>query len=137
MSLERFTRKTITIAHPNDSAAEVAACMKSGVGAVVVAVEGRPVGIVTDRDLALRVVADRMPLNVAIHEVMTRDPAMVRIDDTIDVAVTRMRERGVRRLPIVDHEGVVVGLVALDDLLVLLAGELHAAANAVRHNAGP
>ncbi len=127
MSLERFTPKAMMVAHPDDSAADVAASMREGVGAVVIVDGGAPVGIVTDRDLVTRVMADRVSPDVPIRHVMARDPVIARSDESIDAAVLRMEQRGIRRLPIVDDEGRLVGLVALDDLLVLLAAELHRA----------
>jgi CBS domain-containing protein len=137
MSLERFTRKHLVTAPPNESVAQVALKMRDGVGAVVI-VDGQiPIGIVTDRDLTLRVLADCLSPDVPVRVVMSRSPAVVYVDESIDVAMARMRERGVRRLPIVDRERRLLGLVALDDLTVMLAGELSAAAAVVRENNGP
>jgi CBS domain-containing protein len=68
---------------------------------------------------------------------MSRDPKVVRSGDKLDDAVSAIRAAGVRRVPIVDAQGKAVGMVALDDLVVLMAGELSAAAGAVRANRGP
>ena len=108
------------------------------VGAIVVVEEDRPVGMVTDRDLVLRVVAEaKDPGATLVRDVMSGSLKVVRDDDKIDDAVSSIRDAGVRRLPIVDARGAVVGMVTLDDLFVLVAGELSVAARAVQANRGP
>jgi CBS domain-containing protein len=99
--------------------ADVARRMEeSNVGCVVV-VEGRlPVGIVTDRDLVLRVLrVARDPRGVPVERVMTLPVHTVPDDLSPIEAAARMRETGVRRLPIVDPDGALLGIVTLDDLL--------------------
>ena len=138
MSLQRFARKEMVVARPDETVAQVAARMKEGhVGAIVVVDDGGPIGIVTDRDLVTRVLAQGASPATKIAMVMTTKPETLRVDAMLDEAVTRMKERGVRRLPLVDGEGHLVGMVALDDLIVLLAAEQTALANAVRANQGP
>ena len=138
MSLERFARKEMVIARPDETVAQVATRMtEHHVGAVVVVDERRPIGIVTDRDLVTRVLALRGSIDDEICEVMTPEPATLRWDATLDMAISRMKEEGVRRLPLVDAEGRLIGMVTFDDLAVLLAAEEAALANAVRENRGP
>jgi CBS domain-containing protein len=108
------------------------------VGAIVVVEKDRAVGIVTDRDIALRAVAEgREPKTTPIGEVMSRNLTVLRRDEKVDDAVSSIRTAGVRRLPIVDDDGKPIGMVTMDDLVVLMAGELSAAAGAVRDNRGP
>jgi CBS domain-containing protein len=95
------------------------------VGCVVITRGTHPVGIVTDRDIALRVVAEGLdPNTTRISEIVTYDPVVVSENDGIETAAARMREHGVRRLPILDATGAVVGMVTADDLMVLLGREL-------------
>lgn len=140
MSLDRFCRKPVATVGPEQSIRDAAAVMKqSHVGAVVV-VDGarKPVGILTDRDVVTRVVAeDRDPEDTRVHAVMSAHPQVVRKDDFIEEAALKMRIVGVRRLPIVDSDGKLAGVVALDDLIVLLSAELSQTATAVRINKGP
>ncbi|HEX5752443.1 MAG TPA: CBS domain-containing protein [Archangium sp.] len=140
MSLERFCRKTVAVIQPTQSVAEAAEVMRDRhVGALVVVQEGlRPVGMLTDRDIVTRAVAERKDSRaLTVGEIMSPEPATAHVDDTLDRTLFTLRERGVRRLPIVDEQGRVVGLVSLDDVLVLLSGELGQTAAAVRENQGP
>ena len=85
-----------------------------------------------------RVVAEsKDPRALTVGEIMSPEPAVARVDDTLDRALFTLRKQGVRRLPIVDEQERVVGLVSLDDVLVLLAGELGQTAATVRENQGP
>lgn len=138
MSLQRFTRKQVATIAADASARQAAELMRERhVGAIVVTEGERPIGMVTDRDLALRVVAANRDPNVPVAEVVSRKLLALQVTDTIDQALFTMRREGVRRLPILDREGAMVGMVSLDDLLVLLAGELSATAAAIIDNRGP
>jgi signal-transduction protein with cAMP-binding, CBS, and nucleotidyltransferase domain len=88
------------------------------IGAVIVHDGGEVVGIVTDRDLALRVVgAGLAPEHTTLHDVMTRNPVTLSIEASEAQAVMLMRAHHVRRIPILDGERV-AGVVTLDDLLM-------------------
>jgi CBS domain-containing protein len=138
MSLQRFTRKQVATISSDASARQAAELMRERhVGAIVVTEDGRPIGMVTDRDLALRVVAANRDPTVPVAEVVSRKLLSLHVADTIDMALFTMRREGVRRLPILDREGAIVGMVSLDDLVVLLAGELSATASAIIDNRGP
>lgn len=104
-----------------------------GVGAVVVSIEGRPLGIVTDRDLAVRVMArGRSPKDVRLGDIMSGTPIYLSEARGLDEYIGYMREMAVRRIMVVDAEGQLIGLIALDDLLVLLTDQLHALTDVVR-----
>jgi CBS domain-containing protein len=139
MSLERFCRKRVVTARPPESCAAVARRMRDEhVGAVVIATAGgEPIGIVTDRDLVVRLLAREADPSCAVGTLMTANPYVIRSDARIDEALVMMRSAGVRRLPIVDDNRRVVGMVSFDDLSVLLAGELGAQAAVVLDNRGP
>lgn len=139
MSLERFCRKPVVTVPSTKTVHDVAAIMRERhVGAVLIVDKDRPVGIVTDRDIVLRSVADaRDAKTTPVTDVMSTGLTVVRREDKLDDAVSAIRSAGVRRVPIVDAAGAAVGMVTLDDLVVLMAGELGAAAGAVRSNRGP
>ncbi len=113
----------------NSTAADAARLMRhKHVGDIVVIAEseggGTPIGIVTDRDIAIEVVAKG--LDPATTELATLiHPPVVIAEDSEDTTtvITRMRAHGVRRVPVVDRHGNVVGIVTLDDFLALLVAD--------------
>lgn len=140
MTLRRFCRKELVSLKPDDTALQAAERMaEQHVGAVVVVnAENRPIGVLTDRDLTCRVMAARKdPARTLVREVMTSGVEVIDEGELVDAALVQMRERGTRRLPIVDGTGAAVGIVTLDDLLVLLTAELGQTAQVIRQNRGP
>lgn len=94
------------------------------IGAVLVTENDKLVGIFTERDVTVRVVAqDRDPATTKVAEVMTKDPDTLAPDDAPAVALERMRERGFRHLPVVDGDDV-VGIVSVRDLYAVVKGQL-------------
>jgi len=125
MKLSDIFSKYVVTAAPQETLEAVALQMqKHNVGMVVVVEDRRPVGIVTDRDLALALAVQGAPPHAPVEGVMTRK--VLAIPDEMDVfAATRfIRECGVRRLPIVDRDDRLVGVVTLDDLVRFLGAEL-------------
>lgn len=135
MLLSRFEHGAV-VAELEESAATAARRMRDfRVGCVVVVRDGRPVGIVTDRDLAVRVVAEgRDADRTLVSEIVTYEATTVPRDAGVETAVRLMSERGVRRLPIVTDDGRVTGIVTADDLTVLLTGLLGALGAGIRDN---
>jgi CBS domain-containing protein len=127
MNVQRIFQTSVDTATPDESAFQAAERMhQRTVGAlVVVSPDESPIGIVTDRDLAIRVVAaGRDPYTTPIREVMTADLKTAAADASIDAALTMMNRGGFRRLPIVDKKGRLAGMVALDDIVMLMSEEL-------------
>jgi CBS domain-containing protein len=140
MSLERFCRKEVVTIQPHDTVVSAARKMREKhVGALVVVDRGgRPVGMLTDRDVVCRVVAEaREPAGTSVDAAMSRDLVTVRREGNIDQAAFSMRKHGVRRVPILDADDRLAGLVAFDDLVVLLSAELGETVAALRQNRGP
>lgn len=110
---------------PGDSIKQVAEVMKrEDIGAVPV-VQSRSdnhlVGIVTDRDLVVKVLADgRDVSNATVRDAMTSNPACCREDDDVQQAVSMMEERQVRRMPIVGKDGELCGIIAQADIATRL-----------------
>jgi len=99
------------------------------VGDVVVVEErdGRtaPIGLLTDRDIVVELIAEEVDFNaVAIKDVMSFKLITATEDESLDDAIERMRDHGVRRLPVVDAAGALVGVLAADDLVDLSAEQL-------------
>ncbi len=104
------------------AAVEAARIMKGAdVGSLIV-LEGEAVrGIVTDRDIVIRVLAEgRDARATALGEICSKQPVTVFLHDSIEQAVELMRANSVRRLPVVDDEGQAVGIVSLGDLALEL-----------------
>lgn len=130
MTVKDICTRDVVVALKTDMLVDAAQRMRtSHVGAVVI-VESKagrmlPVGIVTDRDIVVSVVAgDPDHFNfMLISDMMTTDLVMARADDSVDAAIRLMQQHGVRRLPIVDAAGALVGILTLDDVLKYLTGE--------------
>ena len=119
-----FTRNVVT-AGPEEALAGIARRMQDhNVGTIVIVEDRRPVGIITDRDLALALGARGLSPQAPVREVMTRHVRAVPEDTGVFTATRFIQDRKVRRLPVVDREDRLVGLVSLDDLLRWLAREL-------------
>lgn len=87
------------------------------IGDVLVTDEGRLRGVLTDRDIVVRAVAEERTDTATVREICTEDVVSCRVSDEVDRAVALMREHAVRRLPVLD-EGRPVGVVSLGDLAI-------------------
>lgn len=132
MSLQQYCDKRLVVQNSSTSAYNAARALQSNhIGAIVVQDAGVVTGIVTDRDLALRVIGNELEAKrVTLNEVMTHQPATVSVDDSEAQVFDLMRDRHIRRIPIVDGRRV-AGLVSLDDLLLRRAVEPELAAEIV------
>jgi CBS domain-containing protein len=135
MSLSRFEHGAV-VARLDETALAAARRMRDfRVGSVIVVREGRPIGILTDRDLVIRVIAAGIdPARTPISEIVTYDASTIGRDAEIETAARIMSERGVRRLPIVADDGKVTGIVTTDDLMVLFTRQLAELGIGIRDN---
>jgi predicted transcriptional regulator len=130
MPVGEICNREVVISDKSMSVVEAARLMRTHhVGDLVVVDErdGRklPVGIVTDRDIVVEVVAAGVdPDALKVGDIMGLDVATVRESEGLFEALRYMRDKGVRRMPVVDSAGGLVGLLTLDDLLGLLAEEM-------------
>ena len=126
MSVGRICSRDVHTAHYDEPVLESARRMRDRqVGAVIVVDEMRPVGIITDRDLTVRVLAAGLdPQATRVSEIMTPSPTTISEDESIETAVGYMRAGRFRRLPVVGRDGRLVGILSLDDVLELVAEEL-------------
>ena len=134
MEIQTIMTRSVAAVAPSDKLEKAARLMKEeDVGCVLVLdEERRPLGIITDRDIVLRVLGrKRDPSKVRVEEAMSPDPKTARTFEPVLVTARRMAEEGVRRLPVVDEEGHIVGLVSVDDLLTLFITELSNVAAAI------
>jgi CBS domain-containing protein len=104
------------------------------VGCLIVQESGHLAGIVTDRDLVVRVLAEGIDATSArVGDFATYDAITVSVHEGLETAAERMREHGIRRLPVVDDQGQVVGIVTADDLFVLLGRELSSVCEGIQN----
>ena len=101
----------------SESVSAAARAMKErGIGTVLVLSGGRLVGLVTDRDIAIRVLAEnRDPLTTRLDDICSSDLAVLSPDDAVETATRIIRDRAVRRLPVM-ADGTPVGVVSIGDL---------------------
>jgi CBS domain-containing protein len=118
MRVNELMQTPVVTCSPNRTVRDVCALMdRHRVGAVVVVHDERLMGIVTDRDLAIRAIGRGLGGDVPVERVMTRSVASVRPTDDIADAERTMADRHVRRLPVVDDHGRLHGMLALDDVV--------------------
>ncbi|MFO0819417.1 MAG: CBS domain-containing protein [Pirellulales bacterium] len=124
MNLSELFRNQVVTAEPQESVRSVAQKMKSGeVGAVVIVQAGKVVGIVTDRDLVVRAIAGAGSIDGPVADVMSRDVVTIWDDQGVFNATQYVRGRKIRRIPIVDRQEKLIGMLSADDLFALLARE--------------
>lgn len=131
MKVRDFCRTEVVTARRGASLREASILMRNHhVGALVVTEgegrEARPVGILTDRDIIVAVIAvpGARPEGIRVGDAMSKRVACAREDDGIFEAARAMAERGVRRLPVISADGALRGMVTLDDVLGVLSREL-------------
>lgn len=131
--LKQIAVKPVITASARMTITEAARAMKQkNVGALIVVNAGRPLGVLTDRDIAIDVVAaGKDPDAVHVEDVMRKKPATLREDLGLMDAARIFAKTGVRRLPVVDKAGRVTGIVALDDLMMLFGNEMGLVAGAL------
>jgi CBS domain-containing protein len=109
---------------PTESAATAARAMKDhGIGTVLILTEGELSGLVTDRDITVRVLAEnRDPLTTLVGDISSTELAVLGPDDDVDQAIRLVRDRAVRRIPVV-QDGIPVGIVSIGDLAMMKDGQ--------------
>ena len=138
MPVGEICSRDVVVVQTNESVLEAAKLMRQHHVGDVVVVEERggvrvPVGLLTDRDLVVEVMAtDLDPSVITVGDIMERELVSVKDATGIFEAIQYMHSKSVRRLPITDENGGLLGILSLDDLLELLSEELLAIAKLVR-----
>jgi CBS domain-containing protein len=130
--------KPVVTITPDASIQEAARLMRAKkVGALVVTNLRKPVGMLTDRDITVDVVAaGHDPAATTVSKVMHRNPRVIHEDEGLFDAVKTFSTAGVRRLPVVNGRGAVKGIIALDDVLMLLGSEMAHVSTALSRSLG-
>ena len=116
--------KNVRVATREMSLSEVAVMMRDGdMGAVPVVDNGKLIGIVTDRDIVVRMIADGKDASTSITEAMTTELFTVTPDDFVFEAVRLMGDKQVRRIPVVGANGQLAGIIAMADVALEMEDE--------------
>lgn len=116
--------KNVRTATRDMSLGDVASMMRDGdMGAVPVVDAGKLIGIVTDRDIVVRGVADGKSIDTVIGEVMTTELFSVAADDFVFEAIRLMGDKQVRRIPVVNADGSLAGIIAMADIALEMEDE--------------
>ncbi len=135
MSIGKICTRTVVVIDRNESASEAAKLMRlHHVGDLVVTdqrdAQRRPLGIVTDRDIVVSVVAlGVVPDKITVGDIMSSSAHTAREDEDEMEVAERMRGLGVRRIPVVNAGGSLIGIIAMDDLLEHLSEGLDSIAH--------
>jgi CBS domain-containing protein len=139
MPISEICNREVVYTQRDNSTLEAAQLMRQHhVGDLVVVDDNKgirvPVGIITDRDLVVEIMATGLdPTAITVGDVMTPEVAVVKEDTGLYESIQYMRAIGVRRLPVVNANGGLVGILTLDDMLELLAEEMTTLAKLVKH----
>ena len=126
MSLQKFCqRPMVTITADRNIVDACHLLQEKNVGCLLIEENGKLRGLLTDRDIALKVTAEkRDPQGTKVRDVMSTNLTTIPVNRTLHDLTTVMHTYHVRRVPIMDSDDKVVGLVTLDDLLILLGQEM-------------
>jgi len=135
MNAGRVCKRGVVTVRPTDDLIAAAHVMREKhVGYLVVSEGGRVVGVLTDRDIVVEVLAQEVDARaLKVGDVMTRDPLLIEEDHSIEAVLCHMREAGVRRVPVVDRRGALSGVLSIDDVLERIAEELLNIAGSIRN----
>ncbi len=137
MLLKEICTPDVVQCTPETTALALARLMRERhVGDVVVVEDAQgdrtPIGVVTDRDIVVEVLGrERDPAKISAREIMRKPVVIARTTEDAAQAIERMRAHGVRRIPVMDEQGKLSGIVCLDDLLKLLAADAGALADII------
>jgi CBS domain-containing protein len=117
MKISEMMTRDVQMAKPDQSIREVARCMADlGCGALPVEEGDRLVGMITDRDIAVRAVANGLSADTPVRDVMSSEVMYCFEDQSVEEVARNMRDIQVRRLPVLSREKRLVGIIALGDL---------------------
>jgi predicted transcriptional regulator len=135
MSIQKISSQEVTSISKFTSILEAVKLMKkNNVGTVIVVDQenNNPVGILTDRDIIIKIICDEVnPHDVSVGDVMNDDLLILKTYQDINECLEMMCVKKVRRAPIVDENNKLCGVVSMDDLLMLIADELSSLAKLV------
>jgi signal-transduction protein with cAMP-binding, CBS, and nucleotidyltransferase domain len=138
MAVSQMMTEDITSLPENASIMDAAKFMTDmNVGSVIVVDGSKPMGILTDRDIMIKVMVEgKDPNSTTIRDIMVSPVATVSEDKDILDVTHMMSEKKVRRCPVVNSEGTLVGMIAFDDILISLGQEMQDIASVLKFETG-
>ncbi|PTM94216.1 CBS domain-containing protein [Mycoplana dimorpha] len=137
MKVSEIMSRDVRIASPDQSIADVARSMSDAeIGFMPVGEHGRLVGTITDRDLVVRALADGLGGDTAVRQIMSQDVKYCFEDEEVEAVARNMGQLQVRRLPVVNRDKRLTGVVSIGDAAVAEAGSAGAALNKVARPGG-
>lgn len=132
MSVGHYCNREVVISYSDESIQEAAKLMRQHhVGCLVIVEKdseknySKPVGILTDRDIVVELIAEGVDLSsISVGDVFNRQLLTVSEDEPLTDVVDKMKAKGVRRVPVINESDGLVGILALDDLIELYAEQL-------------
>lgn len=139
MNANDLCKRDVVTVRPTDDLSLAARLMRDKHIGYLVVVEPalkegtfKPVGVLTDRDIVVTVVArEADPRSLRVEDVMTRQPAVIGEEDSVATTLQQMRRIGIRRIPVVGSLGQLIGVLSLDDVLDALTAQLHDVAGSI------
>lgn len=137
MTIGKLCKREVITVSKEMSVHEAAGLMKKhNIGDIIIVDEengAKPIGIFTDRDIAIKIVAEELdPRSITIGDAVSEELLILKEYQHFQEALEMMCARGVRRAPIVDQHGKIIGIATVDDLILLLTDELGSLAKLIR-----
>lgn len=133
LSISEVARGEVVTAERDESIESIVETMaEKNVGSVVIVEDDSPVGIVTDREITLALQSTPDVIEQTADDLVEEDLEVATTDMDAFEVLEAMREKSVRRIPVVDDDGELVGIVTLDDVMVFLAENMNAVSDTIR-----
>ncbi|MEM0188076.1 MAG: CBS domain-containing protein [Saccharolobus sp.] len=114
--VKEYMKKNVIVVNKNTTLRDVAKIMtENNVGSVIVVDNGKPIGIITERDI-VRAIGRNKDLNNKAEEIMTSSLITIKEDSPITGALSLMRSYNIRHLPVIDNEGNLKGIISIRDI---------------------
>lgn len=130
MSIGELCNREVVVVEPDASIGDAVRLLRNYHVGDLVVVEQRgqqriPVGVLTDRDIVIEILAEDVdPSSIAVKDVMSSPPVTAREDEDLVDVIAHMRTQGVRRIPVVNAQGGLEGILTVDDIIELLAEQV-------------
>lgn len=131
MIVADYCRRDVVIIEQDKSPLDAAIAMRECHSGDVVVVDSGggvalPVGVVSDRDITIEIVAEKIdPQEVAIKDIIIRPLVTINESDDLSLCVKKMKQHALRRLPVVDSKGALVGIISVDDVIEVLSSHIN------------